>query len=84
MSTKGGPVFTFTLPGGWLAPLPSRQLRHCLQHSKTLEKQENKKLFELNVQFVRIFTRFYNILKIHKICNALTTLLTQSLNIHDH
>jgi len=27
MSTKEGPVFTFSLPGGRLAPLP-RQLRH--------------------------------------------------------
>ena len=26
-----------------------------LQHSKTLEKHENQKLFELNVYFVRIF-----------------------------
>jgi len=30
-----------------------------LQHSKSLEKHENKKLFELNVLFVRIFIRFY-------------------------
>jgi len=22
MSTKGGPVFTFSLPGGWLSPFP--------------------------------------------------------------
>jgi len=28
MSTKGGPVFTFSLPGGRLAPLATRQLRH--------------------------------------------------------
>jgi len=28
MSAKGGPVFTFSLPGGRLAPLPPRQLRH--------------------------------------------------------
>jgi len=27
MSTKGGPVFTFSLPGGATFP---RQLRHCL------------------------------------------------------
>jgi len=36
-----------------------RLLHHCLQHSKTLEKHENKeKLSELNVYFVRILARF--------------------------
>jgi len=49
-----------------------------LQHYKTLEKHENKKLFDLNVQFVRIFIRFYTILKIHEVCNSFRTLLTQS------
>jgi len=49
MSTKGGPVFTFSLPGGAARYLVPRQLRHCLQHPKTLEKHENKKLLELNV-----------------------------------
>jgi len=50
-----------------------------LQHSKTLETHENKeKLFELNVQFVRIFIRIYTILKIHKVCNSFKTLQTHS------
>ena len=31
MSTKGGPVFTFSLPGGRLVPLPPCQLHHWLQ-----------------------------------------------------
>jgi len=31
MSTIGGPVFTFSLQGGRLAPLPLCQLRHCWQ-----------------------------------------------------
>jgi len=30
-----------------------------VQHFKTLEKEENKKLFELNVYFVCILVRFY-------------------------
>jgi len=31
MSTKGGPVFTFSLPGGeWLAPFLPSLLRHWL------------------------------------------------------
>jgi len=34
-----------------------------LQHSKSLEKHENTKLFELNVLFVRIFIRFYTYFK---------------------
>jgi len=34
-----------------------------LQHSKTLEKHENKKLFELIVYFGRIFVRFYTYFK---------------------
>jgi len=29
MSAKGGPVFTFSLPGRRLASLSLRQLRHC-------------------------------------------------------
>jgi len=33
------------------------------QHSKSLEKHENKKLFELNVLFVRIFIIFYTYYK---------------------
>jgi len=48
------------------------------QLSKTLEKHENKKLFELNVYFVRIFIRFYTYSKIYKVCNSFRTLLTQS------
>ena len=31
MSTREGPVFTFSLPGGRLAPLHPCQLRHCWQ-----------------------------------------------------
>jgi len=31
MSTIGGPVFTFSLPGRKLAPLHLCQLRHCWQ-----------------------------------------------------
>jgi len=31
MSTKGGPIFTFILPGWRLAPLPPRQLRYWRQ-----------------------------------------------------
>jgi len=30
MSSKGGPVFTFSLPGGATRPLAPRQLRHWL------------------------------------------------------
>jgi len=30
MSTKADPVFTFILPGRRFAPLPPRQLRHCV------------------------------------------------------
>jgi len=29
MSAEGGPVFTFSLPGGAARPLAPRQLRHC-------------------------------------------------------
>jgi len=29
MSTKGGPVYTFVLPGGADRSLAPRQLRHC-------------------------------------------------------
>ena len=56
-----------------------------LRHSKTQKKQENKKLFELNVYFVRIFIRFCMfILIVHKACNSFRTLLAQSQNIHAH
>ena len=36
MSTEGGQVFTFSLPGGRLAPLPPVSLRHWryMQHFK--------------------------------------------------
>jgi len=30
ISDEGGPVFTFSLPGGAARPLAPRQLRHCL------------------------------------------------------
>jgi len=30
MSTEGGPVFTFSLPGGAARPLAPCQLRHCV------------------------------------------------------
>jgi len=30
MSTKGGPVFTFSLPEGAARPTPPRHLRHWL------------------------------------------------------
>jgi len=30
-SLRGGPFFAFSLPGGWRAPLPPRQLRHYPQ-----------------------------------------------------
>jgi len=31
MSTKGGQGFTFSFPGGRLAPFPPCQLRHCFR-----------------------------------------------------
>jgi len=32
MSTVGGPVFAFSLPGGAARPLSPRQVRHCLAY----------------------------------------------------
>jgi len=68
------------------AILHPRLLHHCLQPSIPLEKHENKeKLFELNMYFVRNLARFVLILIIiHKVCNSLRTVLTQSKNIHSH
>jgi len=37
-----------------------------LRHSKTKKKHENKKLFELNVYFVRILIRFYILIQFFK------------------
>jgi len=43
----------------------------------TLEKHENKKLFQLNVHFARIVIRCYTpVLLIHKLCNSFITLLS--------
>jgi len=36
MSTKGGPVFIFSLPGGWLAPCPSTPVNYPTDHSTTM------------------------------------------------
>ena len=51
MSTKGGPVFTFSLPGGRLVPLPPCQLHHWLQTGGALAAR--------NVNIARIHSSEY-------------------------
>jgi len=46
MSTKRGPVFAFSLPGGRLAPLSPRQLRHWSQVIGTHDSDYVSKKFE--------------------------------------
>jgi len=53
MSTNGGPIFTFSLPGGAARPLAlPRQLRHMMCESMYIFLDEGSRIYSLNRNWI--------------------------------